>query len=178
MRRTIPLSRLALSSFRIQARSQSTDAKKPNVTIFGGNGTLGRYLVNILAPNANQITIGCRSHEKYNQNRPFENVKAEYGDVRDENAVEKLVQGSDCVINLVGPLYESDNTFVDVYVDGTKHVSHSAYKNGVPRLLHVSTVGAQVDNDSAWLDFKFRSEVRIFLHFYNIIIGYGVRMLS
>jgi NADH dehydrogenase len=159
MRRTVPrLTRFALATLRVQSRSLSNEVKKPNVTIFGGNGTLGRQLVQLLAPISNEITIGCRSFEKYNENRPFENVRAEYGDIRDESAVERLVQGRDHVINLVGPLYESDNTYVEVYVDGTKNVAHAAYKSGVPRLVHVSAVGAQVDHPSELLDFKFRSE--------------------
>lgn len=89
--------------------------------MFGGNGMLGRHIINQLAPHVSKITVGCRSVEKFNQKKPFENVTAEYCDIRDEYTIDNLVYGRDIVINCVGLMYESDQTYVEVYSEGIIH---------------------------------------------------------
>ena len=66
------------------------------------------------------------------------------GDVRDEDAVERAVSGTERVFHLAA-LYRqagfADSVYHDVNVTGTKNVLEAALRNGVGRVVHTSTVG-------------------------------------
>lgn len=53
---------------------------------------------------------------------------------------------------------------------GTKFVSHSVRKFGAKRFIQLSSMGANVDHESPWLDFKFRAEDMAYATFPEVIL--------
>jgi uncharacterized protein YbjT (DUF2867 family) len=159
MRRThVTLRALSSLGKNFIQRSYVTQASNgPSVTIFGGNGSLGRQITSILAPHAGKITIACRNPEVYKQTI-FSNVSYEKGDIRDIEDVQRLTEGRSVIINCIGPMYEDSQGLVDAYVTGVQNVAHTARLYGVERFIHVSAMGAQIEHPSIILDFKYRSE--------------------
>lgn len=62
--------------------------------------------------------------------------------VTDVEKVNEIMQGAQVVINLAHTWYESDNTFVETFIDGSKNIAHAAHRLGVPQLIKVGCLGA------------------------------------
>jgi len=72
-------------------------------------------------------------------------IEVVYADVRDGGTVAQAVRDSDAVVNAVG-LYvpQGKATFQAVHVDGAQEVPRPAKAAGIPRLVHISGIGAAV----------------------------------
>jgi uncharacterized protein YbjT (DUF2867 family) len=63
------------------------------------------------------------------------------------------------VINTTNITYESENSWKEVLIDGTQHISFTANQLGVKQLIHFSCIGSKVDDEkSLYADMKHRSE--------------------
>ena len=76
----------------------------------GGNGFIGRNLVRELAKDGYRIKIGTRNpataNHLYVSGVPGQ-IEVSRVNVNDERSINKFIQGSDFVVNLVGILEES-----------------------------------------------------------------------
>src|ERR1700749_3613680 len=90
------------------------------VTVFGGSGFLGRHTVQALARAGYRIRVAVRHPNLAPYLPPMGTVgqiQLVKCNVLDEDAVARLVQGSDAVVNLVGILYPAGGQgFEDVHV--------------------------------------------------------------
>ena len=80
------------------------------VTVFGGSGFVGRYVVRALAKRGYRIRVACRRPDLAFHLQPLGNVgqiQAVQANVRARWSVDRAVEGADHVVNLVGILYES-----------------------------------------------------------------------
>ncbi len=77
--------------------------------------------------------------------------------MKDAGSVEFLVEGSDAVINLSGIYYESDDTFVEVFVKGSSNISQATTKLDVPLNIHLGLLGTDVDVKSRYADMIARA---------------------
>jgi NADH dehydrogenase len=120
------------------------------VTLFGGGGFLGRYVVQALC----QAGVRIRIVQKNPRNAYFLKPLAELGqiqfvavDIRDKDQVMAAVQGSSAVVNLVGIL---KGKFQKIHVEGARNISEAAMAAGAKSFAHVSAIGADPKSPSAY----------------------------
>lgn len=135
-----------------QPRSPGRKSPK-TVTIFGGSGFVGRYLVRALAERGYTIRVAVRRPDLAGHLQPMGNVgqiKAVQANLRYPDSVKAAVAGSDVVVNLVAILAETGRqTFDSVNVFGAKVVAEAA-KNEGARLIHGSAIGADRTSESGY----------------------------
>ena len=119
------------------------------ITVLGGGGFLGRYVVQRLLARGARVRIAQREPRAATFLKPLGGLgQTQFVavDVRDPASVARAVQGSDAVINLVGAF---DNMQA-VQADGAGHVAAATKAAGVATLVHVSAIGADSEGASAY----------------------------
>lgn len=133
-----------------------------NVTVFGGSGFLGRYVVKRLAARGMRVRVAVRDPERAAFVKPMGDVgqvAPVQANIRDQASVARAVDGADAVINCVGILYERGRQrFAAVHADGAGRIAAAAAAAGVGRLLHVSAIGADVDATARYARSKGEGE--------------------
>lgn len=114
------------------------------VTIFGGTGFIGRYIVSQLAREGATIKIVTRHPSSAYFLRQFGSVGqivpvlCNYSDVE----IEKEVAGSDYVVNCLGILFEKKRgQFKQVHEHYADVIAKACASSGVQRLVHISAAG-------------------------------------
>jgi uncharacterized protein YbjT (DUF2867 family) len=135
------------------------------VTVFGGSGFLGRYVVRRLAREGWLVRVAVR--------RPDEalfcktaghvgQVTPVAANVRDQGSVRAAVSGAAAVINLVGILFQAGRQRFDaVHAQGAANVATAAAAAGVRTLAHVSAIGADPQSPSAYARSKAGGEAAV-----------------
>lgn len=139
------------------------------VTVFGGSGFVGRYIVRQLAEAGARVRVAVRDTEKAS----FLKTCGDLGQVSlipaslsSDEEVARAVDGADWVINCVGILYERGaRTFQAVHVDGAARVAQAAAKAGASRFLHLSALGADADSPAAYARSKAAGESAVLAAF-------------
>ena len=148
--------------------------KSPNVTIFGGTGFLGRYIVNRLSKLGYIINIVTRTPNEAIFLKTSGNVgqiKLKEGSFSNLNNFTSLFKASDIIINCVGILNEErDQTFKKLHTDIPEKLAILAKKNGVKKFIHISSIGANPNSDSKYSKSKGIAEVKILKAFPEAII--------
>lgn len=120
-----------------------------NITIFGGSGFIGRYIIQELARQDWSIRVIVRHLDKALFLRTFGipgQINLVSCNIFDPKAVESVIQGSYIVINLLGILYENKRqTFHNIHVIFPEILAKSALKDNLKRIIHVSALG--IDNN-------------------------------
>lgn len=119
------------------------------ITVLGGGGFIGRYVVQRLLANGARVRVAEREPRKALFLKPLGGLgqtQFAAADVRDAASVARVVSGSDAVINLAG----SFSDMQAVQADGARHVAAAAKAAGVRALVHVSAIGADSDSPSAY----------------------------
>lgn len=119
------------------------------ITVLGGGGFLGRYVVQRLLARGARVRIAEREPRKALFLKPLGGLgQTQFvaADVRDAASVARAVQGSDAVINLVG----SFDDMATVQADGAAHVAAAASAAGARALVHVSAIGADSESPSRY----------------------------
>ena len=112
------------------------------VTLFGGDGFLGRYVVQQLLKSRARVRIASRDPKGDFFLKPLAGLgqlQSVAADVTDKRTVARAVAGSDAVVNLVGIL---KGAFDAVHVDGARIVAEAAASAGASSLVHISAIGA------------------------------------
>jgi uncharacterized protein YbjT (DUF2867 family) len=78
--------------------------------------------------------------------------------------------GSDVVINLSDILYESENSYLDVFVDGSTNIGMGCKQLNIPKFIHFSCLGTDIDHLSYYADTKFRGEDMAYACFPKVTI--------
>ncbi len=116
------------------------------VTVFGGSGFLGRYVVERLADRDVVVRVGVRDPEAAKHLKPLGQVGQVNPfacDIKDPDAVRRAVDGADGVINLVGILSQRRRqTFKAIHVDAPATMARAAAETGCRAMVHVSAIGA------------------------------------
>ncbi|MDQ6967802.1 MAG: complex I NDUFA9 subunit family protein [Mariprofundaceae bacterium] len=112
------------------------------VCIIGGSGFVGRAIVRQAIRAGHHVTVACRHPEKA-RSLIVEGVRLVKADLSDGRGLDDAIAGADCVINLVGLLFERGRyNFDTVHVHGTEHVLAACKRHGVTQYLHMSALGA------------------------------------
>jgi NADH dehydrogenase len=140
------------------------------VTVFGGGGFLGRYLVQELLRAGARVRVAERNPRDTIHLKPLAGLgqaQAVAADITKPETVAAAVQGADVVINLVGIL---KGRFDAVHVAGARTVAEAAAKAGVKRLVHLSAIGADPHAASAYARSKGEGEQAVRAAFPGAVI--------
>lgn len=136
------------------------------VTVFGGSGFVGRYVVKRLAAQRWVIRVAVRNPVAASFLKPMGNVgqiapmRADLG--ADEGALEAVISGADAVINLVGILYERGRQRFDtIHGEGPARLARIAARTGVRDFVHISAIGADPASESAYARSKAAGEAGV-----------------
>lgn len=144
------------------------------ITIFGGSGFVGRYIVRRMAKEGWRVRVAVR--------RPNEAIFVKtYGDVgqiepllaniRDEASTRAAIIGSDAVVNCVGILNEtSRQKFNTVQTEGAGRIARIAAECGVTNFVHFSAIGADSNSESNYSKSKAEGESLVRAAFKSAII--------
>jgi NADH dehydrogenase len=140
----------------------ATIGRGSNVTVIGGSGFIGRYVIRHLAELGCQIRVAVRHPDR----ALFLKTCGEVGQVtpvavniRDQASVEAAVAGADAVINLVGILYQSGaQKFVAIQAEGAGRVAKAAQVAGATHFIHLSAIGADGTSKAGYASSKAAGE--------------------
>lgn len=128
--------------------------KQKIVTVFGGAGFIGRYVVRVLAQQGFQVRIVCRRPEEGLRCKPMGDVGQIVpvaANIRNKNSIAAVIRDSDAVINLIGILYKrGPQNFDSIHIDGPLTIASAASACGVKRFIHMSALGADVNSESEY----------------------------
>ena len=127
------------------------------VTVFGGTGFLGRYVVRALTSRGYKVRVACRRPDLAGHLQPLGNVgQIQYiqANLRYRWSIDRAVEGADAVVNLVGILSESGRqTFDAVQARGAGWVAQAAAKEGAA-MVQMSALGADADSPAEYAQTK------------------------
>ncbi len=132
------------------------------ITVFGGSGFIGRYLVQRLARRGWQIRVAVRHPAQALFLKPLGDVgqiTPVPASLRHEGSIRAAVAGSDAVVNLVGILYQRGRQgFAEIHAEGARRVAEAARAAGAERLVQMSALGADPSSPSDYARSKAAGE--------------------
>ena len=135
------------------------------VTVFGGSGFVGRYVVKALAERGYRVRVACRRPDLAGFLRPLGTVgqvQPIQANLRYPASVAKAVEGADAVVNLVGILYNSGKQSFDaVQARGARTIAEATKVAGISSLVHMSAIGADASSDIDYARTKAEGEAAV-----------------
>ena len=129
------------------------------VCILGGSGFVGRSICAELARRGVAVRVMARRRERSRHLLVFPRLELVEGSCHFAPDLAGALGDCDAVINLVGILHPSrDSTFERVHTELPALVARVCRERGVPRLVHMSSLGAAPDAPSEYLRTKGRGE--------------------
>ena len=132
------------------------------VTIFGGSGFIGRYVVRALARRGWRVRVAVRRPDLAGFLQPLGDVgqiHAVQANLRYPASIASALIGADAAINLAGiQRQQGRQNFEAVHVFGAREVARAAAKQGVGILVHGSGIGADANSPSPYIASKGRGE--------------------
>jgi NADH dehydrogenase len=130
------------------------------VTVFGGDGFIGRYVCEILLRSGVRVRVASRDPRNSYFIQPLGQV-GQFGfvqaDVNDAPGVSRALEGANRAINLVGAFKKMQA----VHVDGARYIAEAATKAGAKALVHISAIGADLDSPSNYGRTKGEGEAAV-----------------
>jgi len=135
------------------------------VTVFGGSGFVGRYVVKHLAERGARVRVAVRRPEEALFLKPMGvvgQIVPVQANIRAEPSVAAAVAGADAVVNLVAVLYEKGaQSFAALHARGAQVIARQAAQAGVTALVHVSSLSADPQGASAYARSKAAGEAAV-----------------
>ena len=133
-----------------------------SIVVLGGGGFVGRHIVSKLVSDVYRVIVPTRRREAAKHLIVLPTVDVVEEDIHDPKVLERLFDGCEAVVNLVGIISESGRgTFDRVHVELTRKVIAACHNARVPRLLHMSALGASADAPSDYLKSKAAAEAMV-----------------
>lgn len=113
------------------------------VLVTGGGGVIGQALLGALLRAGHSVRLFTRHAGEQAREWP-ETVEPWEGDIAEPKSVEGSVKGCQAVVHVAGIAREKPPraTFARINVEGTQHLLSDATRHGRPRLVYVSSLGA------------------------------------
>lgn len=144
------------------------------ITIIGGSGFLGSYIVRELAQTGARINVVSRTasrHLDLKVNGYVGQIALTDIDVANEKSLEKVIKGSTYVINLIGILFEKGKrTFEKLHAELPKSIGELCKKYKVKKLVHLSALGIDKAKTSKYAQSKLKGEKNIKSAFPDVTI--------
>ena len=143
------------------------------VTIFGGSGFLGTYVVRELAKLGYTIRIICRNPDASKALKTagyVGQVVVVKGDITDYERLPEMLRGSYAVVNLVGILYESGKRrFSAIHAEAPGRLAEVAHAQGIKKFVHVSAL-VDIESKAEYAKSKLEGEKRVLAAFADAYI--------
>jgi len=141
-----------------------------NICVLGGSGFVGQHIVRKLVAQGCQVRVLVRKRERAKELFVLPAVEVIEADITDPAQLRQHFKGMDAVINLVGLLHENKRGRVDkpsarrgdfheFHIELPRKIVHACAEQQVPRLLHMSALGADPTAQSAYQRSKGVGEV-------------------
>ena len=135
------------------------------VTVFGGTGFVGTYVVRALARKGWRIRVAAR-RPKLGYRLPsygdVGQIQLMAADVGSREQVDAALTGASACINLVGILAPSaGRSFRKVHEEGSRQVAEAAAARGVQRFVQMSALGADLRSPSLYARTKAEAEAAV-----------------
>jgi len=144
------------------------------VTVFGGSGFIGRYVVRHLARRGYLVRVAVRRPDQALFLKPAGDVgqiTPIAANLRDQASVEAAVEGAGAVVNLVGLLHESGRQrFQAVHVEGAGRAAAAARTAGAEAFVQISALGADPQSPAAYGRSKAAGEAAVVAAFPGAVI--------
>ena len=131
------------------------------VTVFGGDGFIGRYVCEFLSAAGVKIRVASRDPRNSYFLQPLTQI-GRFGfvqaDIRKPEAVAHALKGATGAINLCGVFGPKMQA---VHVDGARNIAEAAKKAGVQTLVHLSAIGADPQSESNYGRTKGEGELAV-----------------
>ncbi len=121
--------------------------KNGTVCLIGGSGFVGRHMAARLSNAGWCVRIPTRHSARQRDLQVLPGVRLSGADIFDAQSLRGLCDGCDAVINLVGILNEKGHDgrgFLRAHVELAEKLLTACREQGVPRLLHMSALNADV----------------------------------
>lgn len=132
------------------------------VTVIGGTGFLGRYVVQELVNKGYRVQVIARHASRARHLIPLAAkgpVTLRDGDVTRPKTIHGALEGSHAVINLVGILYEKKRQrFSTLHAQCPERLAQMAKEAGITRFIHISAIGSDKASRSAYARTKATGE--------------------
>jgi NADH dehydrogenase len=134
------------------------------VTVVGGTGFVGTYVVRRLVKEGYQVRVLCRDPQGADAGTIktqgyLGQISVEYADLSKPKTLEGKLNGSFAVINLVGVLYEKGRqNFADLHAKGAEILAQMASAAGVTQFVQMSALGVDKASKSRYARTKFLGE--------------------
>ncbi|RHW17772.1 complex I NDUFA9 subunit family protein [Sphingomonas gilva] len=130
------------------------------VTVIGGGGFLGRYVVRDLLNVGARVRIAERDPRRALFLKPqggLGQTQFVAADVTRPDTLARAIQGSHAVVNLAGSFADPDG----VQAKGAGHVAAAAADAGASALAHISAIGTDAESESAYGRSKAEGEAAV-----------------
>lgn len=131
-----------------------------NIFVLGGTGFVGRHVVQKLVKQGYTVTVATRRASNARDLQTLPTVTIAEVNVHDRAALQSALAGHDAVVNLVAILHGSEAAFRKVHIDLPATLVQAAVAAGVPRLVHISALGAHPQQPDAAPSHYLRSKSR------------------
>ena len=132
------------------------------ITVFGGSGFLGKYVIRELVKEGWRVRAAVRRPHTAQELKVIGNVgqvQLVQANLRFAKSVERAVAGSDGVINLVSVLFEEGKqSFENLHVRGAETLAQAAAAEGIRNFVQVSAIGADQESESDYTRTKAEGE--------------------
>ena len=132
------------------------------VTLIGGSGFIGSNIVKEIASTGVRIKVVSRNASSCGELRVcgyVGQIALVDADITNEKDLEKVIKGSDYVINLIGILFEKGKrTFEKMHVELAEKVAMFCTKHKVKKLIHFSALGCDKALTSKYAQTKLKGE--------------------
>lgn len=150
-----------------------TNSNAKIITIFGGSGFVGRHVVRALAKSGYKIKVAVRRPDLTIHLQPLGDlgqIKAIQANVRYYDSVQQAVRGSDIVINLTGTFNTGGKNNCDAVNDFGARAIAEAARDFKARLIHMSSLSADIDSEAKYSSSKGAGEAAVFAAVKSAII--------
>ncbi len=140
------------------------------VTVFGGDGFVGRYVVEALLKSGARVRVASRNPKRgwfLKAQATLGQISFAAADVTRPETLGVAVAGADAVINLVGILKGNYDLVQHI---GAQNVAEAATAAGVRALVHLSAIGANPASISAYGRAKGDGEAAVLRAFPKAVI--------
>jgi len=149
------------------ARRDREDDLAPSarrVTVIGGTGFLGGYVVRHLLKAGFTVRIASRHPDRARSLFSCDDILIEsvHADINDNASTATAVSGTWAVVNAVSLYVErGDHTFHSVHVEAAERVAGLARRGGVARFAHLSGIGAGAPSSSSYIASRGQGEAAV-----------------
>ncbi len=133
------------------------------VCVFGGTGFIGSALTAMLVRQGHDVVVPTRNREQCKQDLiVLPTLDLVQCDVLSPKSMDRIVEGCDVVVNLIGILNEGGrNTFESIHIEFNRKLVDILPRHNVKQIIYVSAINAASGAPSKYLRSKGKGEVTV-----------------